>query len=72
MNLPQIFGDIWVFSALFPTLYALNQKMFVFTSKAIPQQTASLVEGVPYSHLQSCLNYLISDPVFDMLLIENS
>lgn len=41
-------------------------------SKALPHQTASFLEGVPYGHLQSCLNYLILDPVFDMLLIENS
>lgn len=62
MNISKIFRDTWLFSALFPTLYALNQKMLVFTSKALPQQTASFIEGVPYSHLRSCLNYLISDP----------
>lgn len=75
MYLSNIFGGITticVLSALFPTSYALKHKMLIFTSKDLPHQTASFLGGVPYSHLQSCLSYLISDPFFDMLLIENS
>lgn len=53
-------------------LYALNPETLGFTSKVLHHQTASFLEGVPYSHLQGCLNYLISDPAFDVLLIENS
>ena len=68
MHLPENFGDIATLCAS----YVLKPEIFGFTSKALPHQTASFLEGVPYSHLQSCLNYLISDPVFDTLLIENS
>lgn len=42
--LSNIFGDfatIRVFSALFPTFYTLKHKVLVFTSKALPHQTAS-------------------------------
>lgn len=42
MYFSNIFGDIatiWVFSALFPTSYALNHKMFAFISKALPHHS---------------------------------
>jgi len=54
MYLSKNFGDITTICVAFywcPTFYALKPKMFGFTSKALPHQDASFLEGVPYSHL---------------------
>jgi len=55
----------------FPFLCPQNV-MIGFTYKALLLQAASYLEGVPYSCVQSTLNYLISKPVFNTLLAENS